>query len=279
MTQKRLQYIFDQCTDQRPFFKSYSSPWIFEDGRIYATDGYLMLCLENSEDRDKAFTDNGAVHPNVRGFIPPFDKDFKANRLVSLNELEGLKGYCNLAGTSISHKNAARIAKILHLFGMETAVFGKTAHNRIIFEIIDSDKITGMLLCTDHANETSVTVPFTDTDLRPNEAKLYDALINEERGERYFQKCLDHDKREQEEYDKENYTVFEVTLSRSKTICVKAETEEEAKMIALDNACYIDFDGCVEVDECSESCKYDCCDTYSKYYDVKGGHEWYEPKN
>lgn len=274
MTTERLKYIFDQITDGKRLFAGYATPWISEDGRIYATDGYLMLCLENTEGRDKAFTDNGSAHPNVKGFIPPFDGDFKVNYYIKLDSLEGLKGYCDLAGTSISDEKAERIAKILRLFGMEGAVFGKTDHNRIIFEIVDSDKVTGMLLCVDDRKEANATLLFTDTTLNPIKAKLYDALINEESGEKYFQKCLEQDKKDQEEYDRENFTVFEVTLTRSRTICVKAETEEDAKRIARDNAYYVDFDGEIEVEQCEESCKYDSCDIFSKYYDEKGKHDW-----
>lgn len=274
MTTERLKYIFDQITDGKRLFAGYATPWIFEDDRIYATDGSLMLCLENKEGRDGAFTDNGAVHPNVKGFIPPFDGDFKANHYLKLDALETFDGLCNLAGTSISDKNARRIARILRLFGMEEAVFGKTDHNRIIFEIIDGDNVTGMLLCVDECKESNTTLLFHDTILRPMGVKLYDALINEERGEKYFQKCLEHDKKDQEEYDRENFTVFEVTLTRSRTICVKAETEEDAKRIARDNAHYVDFDGEIEVDECEKSCKYDSCDIFSKYYDEKGKHDW-----
>lgn len=274
MTTERLKYIFAQIADKENLFTGYATPWIFEDDRIYATDGNLLLCLENTEGRDKAFTDNGAVHPNVKRFIPPFDGDFKANHYIKLESLENFDGYCDLAGTSITDRNAKKAAKILRLFGMKGAVFGKTDHNRIIFEIIDSDNVTGMLLCVDERKESNTTLLFHDTILRPMGAKLYDALINEERGEKYFQKCLEQDKKEQEEYEKENFTVFEVTLTRSRTICVKAETEAEAKNIALNNAYYIDFDNDFDVDGCEESCKFDLCDSYDHYFDRNGKRDW-----
>lgn len=274
MTEAILKYIFDQLTDKKQLFAAYATPWIFEDGRIYATDSSLLLCLENTEGRDKAFTDNGAAHPNVEGFIPPFNDDFKANCYVKLDALESFEGYCDLAGTSISDEKAKIIAKILRLFGMEGVVFGKTDHNRLIFEIVDGDKITGMLLCADQAKETNATLHFINTELKPMKSKLYDALINGDKGEEYHKKCLEKDKIEQEEYDRKNFSTFEVTLIRSKTICVKAESEEEAEKIALDNAYYIDFDDTCEVEACEESCRYDCCDTYHHYFDEKGKHDW-----
>ena len=167
----------------------YGSPWIHSDGRIYATNGKVLLCLENTGNRCEAFTDNGERHPNVDGFIPPFNEGFKANHYVKPDTLESFEGYCNLAGTTISDKVARTIAKSLRLFGMEGAVFGKTDHNMLIFEIVNSDKVTGMLLCADQTKETDITnatLLFIDTVLKPMRARLYDALINCDKGMEYF---------------------------------------------------------------------------------------------
>lgn len=202
MTKKILQYIFNEITDTSMHYSGYGSPWIHSDGRIYTTNGKILLCLENTEDRSEAFTDNGEKHPNIDGLIPPFDEESKVNHYVKLDALESFEGYCDLAGTSISDKVAQMIAKILRLFGMEGAFFDKADRNMLIFKIFDSDKVTGMLLCADQTKETDttdVTLLFIDTILKPMKARLYDALVDGDKGKEYFKQCLERDKEEQGE--------------------------------------------------------------------------------
>lgn len=39
MTTERLKYVFEQITDKERLFAGYATPWIYEDSRIYATNG------------------------------------------------------------------------------------------------------------------------------------------------------------------------------------------------------------------------------------------------
>ena len=272
MQKEILQYIFDQIVDTSSFYAGYGSPWIYTDGRIYATDGKSLLCLENTEGRSEAFSDNGEKHPNVVGLIAPFSEaDIVSGHYVMLSELESFSGSASLAGVAIKDTMGRNIAKILRLFGLEGTFFHTVEGTCLRFGITDTEgNVTGELYCLGMASPQNV------QQLRYAESTDGSKSIhaNEEKAEKYYLQCLEQDKLDEEAYARENFRVFEVTLAKYKTICVKADTEEQAKRIALDCEYLLDFDDCCEVDECEESRRDDVRRSYSSYYSEKGRQYW-----
>lgn len=282
MTTERLQYIFNQIVNPRHLQVRYQSPWIYDDGRIYATDGYILLCLKNKDGRALAVKDDVTMRLNpmdgsskfAAELIPPFgEKTLDAGSYVSIDELEGFEGFGELSGVILTEKTARKLARIFRLFGMDGVCFDVPEKNRLMFDILDSRGVTGKILCAGYDEKEVDATPLAYLDCHLLET-LSGAFIGYEKGERYYRECLVQDEITKERVEKENFKVFKVTLVQSKTICVRADGEVDATRIALDNAYLLSFDGGEDVEECVESCKFDEEAYFDGYYTDKGKQNW-----
>ena len=271
MTQERLSYIFNQIANEGNFPPSYASPWVDGD-LIYATNGHILLCLKNEHDRDKVFTDNGVKHPNARAIFSLKELNKGSDYYLPLTELDRIKVLGEMLGKKI-HKNVAtQLAHICRLFGMEAAIVHPIG-SMFVVALHDDEGLMGAICAMSNASrEDGCDLLYRDTE---SMTTLPDVWCDDDKGEAYYHKCLEDERKAEEEYNKENFDVFVVTLKKTMDVCVRARSETEAEEIAIANADDWDFD-CVEVDGVEESCRYNECDNFYHYYDKDGEQDWEE---
>lgn len=272
MTDERLKYIYNQVCSKDDLRPGWQTPWIDGD-LIYATDGHVLLCLKNVDERDRAFEDNGEKHSNARA-IYILGKNNTQEVYVELDELDKIETVGLLLGRKLSARTAKKVAHLLRLFGMEAA-FVRLYDNMFEFELYNEGGPFGAVCGMCNAGDAEpVPIPFK-TDV---EAYYYHlAMCDDNRGLVYYHKCIEEERKAEAEYNKENFDVYLVTLKKSATICVRARSEEEAEKIAIDNVDDWDFD-CTEIDSYEESCRDSACNFYEHYYDENGEQDWEEEK-
>ena len=271
MTQDRLSYILKQIANKSNFPAGYASPWVDGD-LIYATNGTLLLCLKNEHERDKTFVDNGAKHPNARTSFA-LEENSSEKAYVELDDLDKIQEHeiGLLLGKKISGKCARKAVHLLRLFGLKSA-FVKLHKSMFEFDLYGEDGLFGALCCMCNVGKLEpVPVPF-----RTNVETYYYqfALCDDDRGQAYYHKCLEEERKAEAEYNKENFDVYVVTLKKTTSICVRAKSYEEAEKIALDKVDDWDFHDSPEVDCYEESCRDNECNYYVHYYDKDGKQDW-----
>lgn len=271
MTRERLKYIFAQIVDDDHYNVGLRAPWV-ENGSIYATDNYILLCLENKDGRDEAFTEIEGPRPSV-GRVASLSDTVGQLQVVTVSDLiaTGNRDVV-LGGVCISVKSAKRAARVLRLFGLDKAVFSVRNHG-INFIIYDKDGIAAILTCAKYLSEKKAVVH--TEPLREDGAEYIptDARIDDEKGEKAYAELLVAD----EEAKKANFVVYEVSFIKRATICVRAENSIKAKRLACQHISDWDFNySDMEVDECEESTRDEARDVYSCYYDEDGECDWEE---
>lgn len=286
MTQERLEYIFRQVTAPRDSpLTGMHTPWT-ENGCIYATNARVMLVLENKDGRDGAFVPDGEKHPQgqliytldeVRRKVYVCDDYYvRLDELESLGSLSGTGGLGEIGGLLIRDTEATAAARVCRLLGMEAAII-YTDRSYAVITLCDGRGITGFLLMMSCSKDC-------DLPRRPLACRAVEGMEDLDGawmdsgstlGEAYYRRCLEEDARIEEEYNKANFDVYEVTLKKTVTVCVRARSEEEAGEIAMESVADWDFD-CMEVEGIEENRRYNVCDYHDRYYDKNGSHDWDE---